>query len=59
MQTVKDISDLQNKQKFEFENLNQMFVLLESNFQGGIVDKDIIDIRATIEKKWDELIKIN
>ncbi len=22
MQTVKDISDLQNRQKFEFENLN-------------------------------------
>lgn len=32
MQTVKDISDLQNKQKFEFENLNQMFILLEANF---------------------------
>lgn len=36
-----------------------MFNLLENNLQGGIVDKEIIDARATIEKKWEELIKLN
>ncbi len=58
MNTLEEIRKEQSEIDLKFGPVFQMYNLLDIYLPGGVVDKEVVENRQSLEKKWESLIKL-
>lgn len=56
MGAIDEISKEQSQISLKFEPIFQIYALLDIYLPGGVVDKEVVENRQTLQKRWDALI---
>lgn len=58
MGTIDEIAKEQSQISLKFEPVFQMYALLDLYLPGGVVDKEVVENRQTLQKRWESLIAL-
>lgn len=58
MNTLEEIGKEQSEIDLKFGPVFDMFALLDVYLPGGIVDKEVVENRQLLEKKWSALVTL-
>jgi len=58
MNTLEEIGKEQGEIELKFGPVFDMYALLDIYLPGGIVDKEVVENRQMLEKKWESLVRL-
>lgn len=56
MNTLEEIGKEQSEIELKFGPVFDMYALLDIYLPGGVVDKEVVESRQMLEKKWESLV---